>query len=328
MKIKEKRILTSVLICLIFSIIISACIGKYPITIKDIWIILTGGDIPDITRNVFLTLRLPRVFMGLIAGIGLGVAGSIYQTIFKNPLASPDIIGVAAGANLGSAFAIVMLGGSGTAIPVMSFLGAFAAALIVLSFVKATKQETTITYVLAGIVITAISNSFIMMLKISADPENELAAIEYWTMGSLAHIILNKLLIVLPFFAISLLGLFLIRRQIALLSLPEDECRTLGVCVGRIRIIVLGLTTLIVASIISATGLISFVGLVSPHIAKLMLKRNNILTVIISALVAGTILLISDSFARGLFSVEIPISILTTLIGVPVLVYFMFKKGS
>jgi iron complex transport system permease protein len=325
---QERRRFAGILVCLVIALAVSACVGKYPITIRNVGAILIGADAQEMTRKVFFTLRLPRTLMALIAGIALGVAGSVYQTVFKNPLASPDIIGVASGANLGSAAAIVILGGSGVAVAVGSFAGSLIAVSVVLLFVKMTRQDTMVTYVLAGIAITAVSNALIMMLKISADPENELAAIEYWTMGSLAHVIPAKLFAMLPFFLLSLSGLFLLRRQISLLSLPEDECRTLGVSVGWVRMLILGLTALLIASVISVTGLISFVGLTAPHIAKLMLRKNNVSTVVMSALVGGTVLLVSDSFARGLFSSEIPVSILTTLIGVPVLACFMLKKRS
>ncbi len=315
-------------VCLAGAFLLSLCIGQYPIHPSEMVAVVTGAQVDAMTRKVFLTLRLARTLMALFAGVGLGIAGSVYQTVFHNPLASPDIIGVAPGANMGAAAAIVFFGGSTLTIVGGAFLGGLLAVGVVLLFVQATRQNTTVTYVLAGIVMSAIANAFIMILKTAADPENQLAAIEYWAMGSFANVILSKLVWVLPLILGSLLGLFLLRRQIALLSLSEEECRALGVQVGRIRALVLGISTLLIASIICITGLISFIGLIAPHVAKLMLRRNSLATAVLSGLVGGVILLLADALARGLFPSEIPVSILTTLIGVPILVFFMLRKGS
>lgn len=316
----------AVLALLFIAALLGVCIGQFPLTVGEIWDILTGGLQDTMERRVFFTLRLPRVLMGLMAGLGLGLTGSIFQTVFKNPLASPDIIGVAAGANMGAAFAIVALGASATAMVSGAFFGGILVVFMVLALVRVTPSQSTATYVLAGIVMSSLSKAVIMLLKYFADPTNELAAIEYWTMGSLANITSTKVLYVLPLFLLSFVGLLLLRRQVDLMSLNEDECRMLGMPLHRVRLLILGLCTLLVASIISVTGLISFVGLIAPHIARLMLKRNNFSTSLMSSLIGAVVMILADTMARSIYSTEIPISILTTLLGVPVLVYFMCKK--
>ena len=192
--------------------------------------------------------------------------------------------------------------------------------------VRATRANTTATYVLAGIVISAVAKSAIMLLKYYADSESNLAAIEYWTMGSFAGVTASKVLSVLPFWLIGFAGLFLLRRQVGLLSLNEEECRMLGVRLHRVRLAVLSLSTLLVASIVSITGLISFIGLIAPHISRMMIKRENTDTMVLAAMVGGAVMLIADILARSLYAGGLPISILTTIIGVPVLVYFMCKR--
>ena len=172
--------------CIAAAFIASICIGNFPITVNEIIAILTGGEVSTMTRNVFFTLRLPRACMGLMAGAGLGVAGSVYQMIFRNPLASPDIIGVSSGANLGAAIAIVSVGIGIGGIAIGAFAGGLLAVGFVMLLVRATRANTTATYVLAGIVISAVAKSAIMLLKYYADSESNLAAIEYWTMGSFA----------------------------------------------------------------------------------------------------------------------------------------------
>lgn len=233
-KLPQTAMFVAVILLMFAAFVISICIGQFSISLDEIRRILTGGEVSDITRKVFMNLRFPRTCMAMLAGIGLGTSGCIYQTIFKNPLASPDIVGVAPGANLGAAIAIVMLGGSTLSIATGAFCG--------------------------GIIMSHISKAFIMILKFFSDPENELAAIEFWTMGSLANVTAKKTLAIFPIFLISLIGLILLRRQIDMLSLNEDECRMLGVNVSTVRTIILIFSTLMTASIISVTGLISFVG--------------------------------------------------------------------
>ncbi len=308
--------------------VVSVCVGKYTITTADIQAILKGEQVQVMTRNVFTTLRLPRTVMALIAGVGLGIAGSVYQIIFKNPLASPDIIGIAGGANLGAAVAIVSVSTSGMiAIAAGAFWGGLIAVVCVMLLVKATRSRSTSTYVLAGIVINAISKAVIMALKYFADPENELAAMEYWEMGTFGNTTLSKLLSILPMFLIGLAGILLLRRQIELMSLSDNECRALGVRLRPVRAAVLALSTLMVGSIISVTGLISFAGLIAPHTARLMLRRNDSTTIIMSGLVGAFVVLTADILARVLYSAELPISILTTVIGVPILIYFLCARG-
>ncbi len=330
---KIKNRLTPILFAVITAAVITAavvsvCVGKYTITTADIQAILKGEQVQEMTRKVFTTLRLPRTVMALIAGVGLGIAGSVYQIIFKNPLASPDIIGIAGGANLGAAVAIVSVSTSGMiAIAAGAFWGGLIAVVCVMLLVKATRSRSTSTYVLAGIVINAISKAVIMALKYFADPENELAAMEYWEMGTFGNTTLSKLLSILPMFLVGFSGILLLRRQIELMSLSDNECRALGVRLRPVRAAVLALSTLMVGSIISVTGLISFAGLIAPHTARLMLRRNDSTTIIMSGLVGAFVVLTADILARVLYSAELPISILTTVIGVPILIYFLCARG-
>ena len=330
---KIKNRLTPILFAVITAAVITAavvsvCVGKYTITTADIQAMLKGEQVQAMTRKVFTTLRLPRTVMALIAGIGLGIAGSVYQIIFKNPLASPDIIGIAGGANLGAAVAIVSVSTSGMiAIAAGAFWGGLIAVVCVMLLVKATRSRSTSTYVLAGIVINALSMAAIIALKYFADPENELAAMEYWEMGTFGNTTLSKLLSIRPMFLIGLAGILLLRRQIELMSLSDNECRALGVRLRPVRAAVLALSTLMVGSIISVTGLISFAGLIAPHTARLMLRRNDSTTIIMSGLVGAFVVLTADILARVLYSAELPISILTTVIGVPILIYFLCARG-
>ena len=313
-------------LCLLAGALVSFCVGKFPITLEEIFALVTGGEVKEMTSKVFYTLRVPRTVMALLGGMGLGLAGGVYQSIFKNPLASPDIIGISSGANMGAAIAIVSVSGTMVSIAVGAFAGGLAAVMLVMVLVQATRSNATSTYVLAGIIISALANTVIMLLKYYADSESELAAIEYWTMGSLASITASKVWAILPFWLAGFGGLLLLHRQIGLLSLNEEECRALGVRLSRVRITVLLLSTLLVASVICVTGLISFAGLIAPHIARMMIRRQNSQTLVLSSMVGGGVLLIADILARTLYAAELPISILTTVIGVPILLWFMCKR--
>jgi iron complex transport system permease protein len=317
-------VLTAALVAL--AAVIALGCGKYSLSVEDIRAIITGGETAGIKRDVFYTLRLPRVVMVLIAGAGLGMAGSVYQIIFKNPLAAPEIIGVASGANLGAAAAIMLLGYNAVWIAASSFVMALIVVTLVIALVRLTGNTSTSAYILAGVVLKALSESVIMIFKFFADPEQELAAIEFWSMGSFGFVTRTKLLVVLPVFLIGYAGLVLLRRQVTLLGLNEDESRALGLRLRPARFAVLTFSTLMVAAAISVTGLIMFIGLIAPHIARLVTRRTGFPTCVYASLVGALILVIADVFARSIYTVEIPISILTTFVGVPMLVYFMVKR--
>ena len=313
-------------LAILAGVLCSFCVGKYPIALSEIGALLTGSEVKEMTHKVFFTLRVPRTLMAVLCGAGLGIAGAVSQNIFKNPLASPDIIGISSGANMGAAIAIVSAGGAMVSVAIGAFAGGLAAVAMVMLLVQATRSNATSTYVLAGIIISAVAKAVIMLLKYYADSESKLAAIEYWTMGSLSSITASKVEAILPFWLLGFVGLLLLHRQVQLLSLNEEECRSLGVRLSRVRITVLLLSTLLVASIICVTGLISFAGLIAPHIARMMLGRQNTKTMVLSAMVGAGVMLVSDILARSLYSAELPISILTTIIGVPILVWFMCKR--
>lgn len=305
--------------------IISLTIGKYPISLSEIFFIITGVETKGITKNVFINLRLGRCLMGVIAGFALGFSGHIYQTLFKNPLSSPDIIGVSSGASLGAAFAIAFLGSGSLVICFGAFLGGILAVFFAIMLVNAWGKSRTSGYVISGIVISSLAKAVIMIIKYLADTEGELAAIEFWTMGSLGGVTLKKALAVLLPFLSAFILLVLLRRQILLLGLSDDEARSLGLGVKSTRALILALSTLMISSVISVTGLISFLGLISPHIARLINRENNFSAAILSGFTGAIILVASDIICR-LFTTELPISIITTFAAVPVLVYFMFRS--
>lgn len=324
----QNKARTVIIICtviVLLTAVFSLCLGQYSLPLKKIFSIVAGNG-SKVENNVFFKIRLPRTIMAIMAGAGLGLAGAVYQSVFKNPLASPDVIGISSGANLGSAVMIVLFGNSLAQVASGAFLGGLLAVVCVIGLVNATKSNSTSTYVLSGIIISAVASALIMLLKYYADNEGDLAAIEYWTMGSLSAITQSKVVSVLPFWFVGFVFTLLLSRQVELLNLNEDEARALGVKVKQIRILVLICSTLLVSSVICLTGLISFAGLISPHIVALILNRRDRKFLILSSIVGGEVLLISDILCRTLSTAELPLSVLTTVIGVPILVVVMIQR--
>ena len=301
----------------------SLFIGKYPLSPG----LLLSGD--DMQWRVFLTLRLPRVLVGLIGGFALGVCGFVFQTVFSNPLASPDIVGVSSGASTGAAAGILFFSGvsaGAAAVTASAFVGALFAAVTAIVLSTLDKSAKNSTIVLAGIAVHALSQTALMALKLTADPERELASIEYWMMGSLNGITLSECGGNLVLTVLCTAVLFFLHRQIILLSAEEGEARMLGVSVGKMRLTVLITATLTVAAVISGTGLISFIGLLAPHIARLLSGENRISTMLLGGITGGILLLGADILARTVAAAELPVSIFTSMLGAPFLIWLVLGK--
>lgn len=315
-------LLSAIQILLLLAVLVwSVITGQYPLTLKG----LLSGDTMSIM--VFKRLRLPRALMGVIGGFGLSISGFIYQLIFKNPLASPDIVGVSSGASAGAALAIVAVSASVPVISISAFIGAVTALIITLLTAYLVPGRNSYTIVLAGIAIHSVAQTILMFLKLAADPEKQLASIEYWIMGSLNGISRDSLAIPLLTTLAGFIIMAMLYRQVLILSTSEEEAVSLGVNVTILRFIILMLATLIVSSIICVTGLISFIGLIAPHIARLLTKRNDIFTYITSGLTGAILLTLADILARSVSSSELPVSIFTSLLGAPLLIILLIRAN-
>lgn len=320
---RNKIILLSVIqVLLLLAVLVwSVITGQYPLTLKG----LLSGDTMSIM--VFKRLRLPRALMGVIGGFGLSISGFIYQLIFKNPLASPDIVGVSSGASTGAALAIVVVSASAPVISVSAFIGAVTALIITLLTAYLVPGRNSYTIVLAGIAIHSVAQTILMFLKLAADPEKQLASIEYWIMGSLNGISRDSLAIPFLTTLTGFIVIALLYRQVLILSTSEEEAVSLGVNVTSLRFIILMLATLIVSSIICVIGLISFIGLIAPHIARLLTKRNDIFTYITSGFTGAILLTLADILARSVSTSELPVSIFTSLLGAPLLIILLIRAN-
>lgn len=301
--------------------IFSLFVGKYPLSLK----LILAGD--ELQKRVFFTLRLSRTVAAVIGGFALGMTGFAFQAVFRNPLASPDIIGVSSGASAGAAAGILFFG-SASAVILSSFGGALLAVGAALVFASMDRSGKKSTIVLAGIAVHALAQTALMCMKLAADPERQLASIEYWIMGSLSGISADRIVGNLTLSILCMGALFLLHRQILLLSAEEGEARMLGVNVGLLRFITLVIATVTVSCIISLTGLISFVGLLAPHGARLILGDNSRKTMALSGIAGGCLLCLADILARSVAGSELPVSIFTSLLGAPALVALVLRGRS
>ena len=286
--------------------------GKYPLTLEG----MLAGD--EMQLRVFWTLRASRTAVGVLGGFALGVVGFVYQTVFRNPLASPDVIGVSSGASAGAAAGILFLSGA-AAVTAASFAGALAAVGLALALSALDRSGRHSTIVLAGIAVHSLAQTALMCLKLTADPERELASIEYWIMGSLNAVSGYSIGGNLALCALCVAALFLLHRQVLLLSADEGEARMLGVSVGRMRLAVLLTATLAVSCVVSLSGLLA------PHGARLLTKRSGPGTMLLGGLLGGILLTGADILARSVAAVELPVSIFTSLLGAPFLIFLIVK---
>lgn len=310
--------LAAILILIALSVL-SLLTGKYPLSFEG----LLAGD--SMQWRVFFTLRCTRTLVAVIGGFALGVTGFVYQTIFRNPLASPDIIGVSSGASAGAAAGILFLSGAAM-VTLSAFAGALLATLLALALANLDRAGKNTSLVLSGIAVHSLAQTFLMYLKLTADPERELASIEYWLMGSLSGISLYSACTNLFICLFGIVILSILHRQTILLSTEESEARMLGVPVNLLRLIILFAATFVVASVISLTGLISFVGLLAPHVARLLTQNNRFGVMIFSGLLGSVLLCASDIFARSMAATELPISIFTSLLGAPFLIFLIIRE--
>ncbi len=294
-------------------LIVSFVVGRYPLSLGEIGRILLGQDADSVPARVFLNIRLPRALIVSVCGMGLAVAGQIFQRVFVNPLVSPDVLGVSGGCSVG-AVAAILAGAGMWATQAFAFMGGLCAVGLSILLARAIRGERRISMILSGIIIGALANAVIMFFKYVADPTNELATIEYWLMGSFHTARWVDLRLLVPMTAICFLGLFLLRYPIQIIALGDEEAKSLGVNVPRVRAVALFLATALVAASVCVAGIVSWVGLIVPHMVRRVSHRDSTLF-IESAMGGAAVLTVADALARSIATAEIPISILTSLMG-------------
>lgn len=278
-------------------------------------------------NTVFWQIRLPRIIAALTIGASLSAAGAAYQAMFRNPLVSPDILGVAAGAGLAASIAIWC------AMPMIAIQSlAFCGGLLVVTGVgiisrAAKRHDPVLTLVLVGIALGTLCGAGISLIKIIADPYTQLPTITFWLLGGLADISAGDLAFALPLMIIGCLPLWLLRWRLNILTLSDDEASALGSNIARLRLFIVTGATLATASAVAIAGIIGWIGLIVPHIARLLAGSNYQQTIPVSMASGAILLLFTDTLARSISATEIPLGILTSLIGAPFFLLLLLRGG-
>ena len=331
------------LIAFVVVFIGSFVIGRYSIGIADLAKILVnrlltfigkifGADIglektwSDAAETVAMNVRMPRILAAMVIGAALSVAGASYQGMFRNPMVSPDILGASTGAGFGAAMGI-LLGFSYGGIVFSSFIFGLSAVFLAYAISTASKLNATLSMVLAGIMVSSVFSAGTSFVKLVADTDNQLPAITYWLMGSLTSIRGSDTAFVSILVIIGLVPLILLRWRINLLTVSDDEARSLGINTKRLRFTVIVCATLITAASVSVSGMIGWVGLVIPHFCRLMFGYDYKRLIPAAILLGSSFMMVVDNLARTVTTAELPLGVLTAFVGGPVFVWLILRRS-
>lgn len=329
---KNSSVLVLSAVVLVVCFFLSLALGNYSVGIPDIIKMLFSGvsgvekTWSDTAQAVIMNIRLPRVIAAVLIGSGLSVAGAAFQGVFKNPLASPDILGASEGAGFGASLAM-LLSFSFLGVSISAFLFGILAVMAAYAIGLKVRSGRTLGMVLAGIMIGSMLSASTSFVKLAADTQNSLPAITYWLMGSLSSVKPSELPFATIPIVLGIVVLLALRWRINLMTMGEDEARTMGINTGRLRALIIACATLIAAASVAISGMIGWVGLVIPHFARLIVGHNYKILLPTSMLMGASYLLIVDLLARTVSASEIPIGILTAFIGAPFFLYLILKRG-
>lgn len=322
----KKRRWIFLLFLLAASFLLSCLCGRYTLGPGDLFEILSGRAAGTMKANIFWNIRVARTCVAAICGAALALSGFVYQGLFNNPLVSPDVLGVSGGASVGAISAILFFGGSAAALQIFSFLGGMATVLLALLLARAIGGGRTFSLVIAGIVLSALMNAAVMAMKYIADPTQQLAVIDYWLMGSYSLCGWEEFFTTAPLCVGSFLVLALLRYRLKVLTLGDQEAMSLGVAVAPVRAVCIAAATVLVAACVSVSGIVSWVGLIVPHLVRAILGERFEANFFQSAVCGASLLMLADTLARSLLPSEIPISILTSLMGAVCLGVFLLLR--
>ena len=308
---------------------VSFSIGRYGVPLPELIKIYAskifeiGKTWTDNMERVAINIRLPRILAASLIGAAISAAGCVYQGMFKNPMVSPDVLGSSAGAGFGAALGIMLgLGYAGTSL--LSFALGLLAVLCAMALASRFRESPVLGMVLAGIMIGSLFQAMTSYLKLVADPTDQLPAITYWLMGSLANIRMSDLYVLAPVMLVGFVPLFLLRWRLNVATLGDEEARALGVNIKLLRAVVVFCATLLTSSSVAVSGLIGWVGLVIPHFARQLVGCDYRTLLPATMLMGASFLIVVDNIARAIITSELPIGILTAFVGAPFFLYLFF----
>lgn len=326
------KILVRFFLCVLPLVTALACLGfgRFHLSITEtvdvLFSSLSAQPVSAMASSVIFNIRLPRILLSLCAGSALAISGASFQALFSNPLATPDTLGVASGASFGAVMALLF---SHNLLVVQSsalIMGCLA--LCVTTTMGRTKQgNKIIMIILAGMVVSALFHALVSLVKYIADPDQQLPAITYWLMGSMARASAKNLTLGVPMILSSMGLLYALRWRLNILSLQEDEAKALGIPLKKLRIMVMAASTMTTASCVALCGQVGWIGLLIPHAARMLVGSDNTKIIPVAISLGATFTVIMDTVARSMTSAELPISVLTAVIGAPIFILLLRKTG-
>lgn len=331
---KERKSLIFIMIMPFILFIITLFVGRYPIPIKEMGKVLIGPFINSNIENlepyytIVWEIRMPRAIASALVGTALSISGVAFQSIFRNPLVNSGTLGVSSGAGFGAALAIILFGQKSAPIYVLAFVFGIIAVALSYLFGRIYQSTHTIMLILGGVIVSSMFSSLVSFLKYVADPYNQLPAITFWLMGSFASVDYSKLLFSAIPMLIGIIGLVLFRWRINVLSIDDKEAYTLGINIVLEKGLIVLFSTLATAGAVCLSGTIGWVGLVVPHMGRRLVGTNNKVLVPACCGLGASFLMTIDNVSRTITGGEVPIGILTSLIGGPFFIYILKKtKG-
>ena len=313
-------------VVLISTMIIAICAGRYTMNLNDISNAIFQKGLNSQMDTVVWNIRLPRIIMSVLIGAGLSVSGVCLQAMFGNPLVSAHTLGVSYSAGFGAALGILIFNNF-LYIQVLATLMGFLGMFITYRMSRKNGQSSILMLVLSGVIVGAVFEALTSLIKFVADPEQKLPAITYWLMGSMAGTSWSDILKAAPFVVVSIAILWLLRWRLNVISLSEDEAISLGINIRQTRIIIIITTTVIASVAVSFCGVIAFVGLAVPHLMRMLCGNDHRVLLTANFLGGGIFLLVIDTLARSATATEIPLSILTAVVGAPIFAILLHKTG-
>ncbi len=321
-------VMTALTALLALAAILSLGVGRFAVSPEDVAsALLPWESAPSrMVENIILNVRLPRVVLALLAGAGLAVSGAAFQALFANPLAAPDTLGVATGASFGAVLGILW-GFGGMGIQLMSLGAGLAAVFLVIAISRQRDGASILMIILSGMVVGALFSALVSLVKFVADPQDVLPSITFWMMGAMTGATREGLLAGTPMVVLGSAILWVLRWKLNAATLPPDEAASLGIPVKRLRAVVIVAATMVTASVVSMCGLIGWVGLLVPHAARMVFGANNRYVLPASMVFGALFMLVIDTVARTATESEIPVSILTAVVGAPFFIYLLRRTG-
>jgi iron complex transport system permease protein len=329
---RYRTVVTLAAIALVIVLIAALSVGRYAVSFSVTIRVLLSKLYPiaqtwdNKTDAVIMILRLPRSVAAILIGSALALSGACYQSIFKNPMVSPDLLGVSSGACVGAAIAILMGFGS-LHIQLFAFLGGIGTVFLTTLIPRLIRNESTTILVLSGVIMSSLMSSVMSIIKSLADTDTQLAEITYWMMGSLASVQFSDIIPVLPTLIIPTVVILIMRFRLNVMSLGDREAKTLGINLQRTRNLFVICATLLTASCVCLAGTIGWIGLVIPHISRLIVGADNKKMLPVAMLFGSTFMLLIDILCRTLSSAELKIGILTGIVGAPFFFFILLKQN-